>query len=84
MKKTLSDNIIALQEVFNEGNKDAVLGELYAENILVDIEECLSEFDDHVLESYINGETLDKKILENKIKFCAKKLNYILYYSAQL
>lgn len=84
MKKTLSDNIIALQEVFNEGNKDAVLGELYAENILVDIEECLSEFDDHVLESYINGETLDKKILENKIKFCAKKaeLYPVLFGSA--
>lgn len=84
MKKSLSDNITAIQEVFNEGSKYADLGELYAENIMDDIAGCLAEIDENILERYIDGKALGREILENKTEYYTRhaKLYPVLFGSA--
>ena len=87
LKTSLSNKIVRLQNVYDEGNKEVSLSKLYEHSIIdEDIMNVLSELDDDILESYLNDINLCEKTIENKVSFYSKKgsLYPVLFGSALL
>ncbi len=85
LKTALSDKIVSLQAVSDEGSKEVSLYNIYEKNIIGEnIIDVLSEFDDDILELYINNQTIPREAIEEKISFYSKKgaVYPILYGSA--
>lgn len=84
IRKNLSKDIIVLQEVFSEGSKEMYLGGLYSNSVIEDIITYLSDYDDDVLEAYLDDEAIDKNLIKNKVIQYSKmgKLYPVLFGSA--
>jgi ribosomal protection tetracycline resistance protein len=73
MKRTLSPNVIALQNVCKEGTTEVEIEKPYSKTILDNIVENLCDIDENLLEDYINGKTIGRKLIERKISIKARK-----------
>lgn len=85
IKTALSNKIVSLQAVNNEGSKNVSLRKIFEKKIIdEDIIDTLSELDDDILESYISNQRISKEVIEEKIAYYTKKgdLYPVLYGSA--
>lgn len=84
MKKTLSQNITPLQQVFNEGNSNVSIGELYSTQVTDDILDTLCNIDEHMLEKYVEGESITEKEIKRKVEINSRRGNFypVLFGSA--
>lgn len=74
LKKTLSDKIVRLQNIYDEGSKEVSLGEAFEESVIEDdIIDVLSELDEDILKSYINDAKIPKENIEKRVSLYAKK-----------
>jgi ribosomal protection tetracycline resistance protein len=68
IKKNMSDKVVGLQEVYNEGGKDVSVSELFKSDLVMEnILEVLADTDEAFLEEYINGDKHDKDTIEEKL-----------------
>lgn len=85
MKKNLSQNIISLQEVYNEGTKDADVSGLYCDDIEDEIIDGLSDADEKFLECYLSNEKISKKEIVQKTEELSKcGAVYPVFYGSAL
>lgn len=74
LKTTLSDKIVRLQNIYDEGSKEVSLGEAFEESVIEDdIIDVLSELDEDILKSYINDAKIPKENIEKRVSLYAKK-----------
>ncbi len=74
IKKTMSDKIVRLQEVYSEGSKAVSILEVFELNrIGGDMIDVLSDLDESFLEAYVNGIDVDEKEIQQKISFYSKQ-----------
>lgn len=74
IKKTMTDKIVILQNVHNEGSKDVSVSELFETSIISDdLINILSDLDESFLEAYIEGIDLNEKEIKEKISSYSKQ-----------
>lgn len=87
IKSAMTDKIVSLQRVDNEGSRNVSLRDLFKENIIDDdIINVLSDLDESFLESYVNGVELDKEDIREKLSFYSRQgsLYPVLYGAASI
>lgn len=84
MKRTLSQKITPLQEVFNEGSSDVSVSELYSEKIKDAILDTLCNIDDNMLMKYVEGKFITKSEIKRKVELSSRLYKFypVLYGSA--
>jgi len=87
LKKTLSPNIVGVQNVYNEGSKGVYLGDLFEESVINNnIVDSLGDIDRAFLENYIENVEITKEAIVDKVSYYARegRLYPVLYGSALL
>ncbi len=74
IKKTMSDKIVRLQDVYSEGSKEVYINEVIESNIVNgDIIDVLSDLDEAFLEAYVEGADISNVDIQEKISFYSKQ-----------
>ncbi|WP_291580258.1 tetracycline resistance ribosomal protection protein [Clostridium sp. UBA6640] len=74
IKATMTDRIVNLQKVKNEGCRDVSLSDLFKENIIDDgIIDVLSDLDESFLEAYVDGVEFNEEEIREKLSFYSRQ-----------
>ncbi|EJE7234120.1 tetracycline resistance ribosomal protection protein [Clostridium botulinum] len=74
IKKNMSDKVVSIQEVYNEGGKEVSVGELFQSDLVMEnILEVLADTDEAFLEEYINEVRHDKNTIKEKLSDFSRK-----------
>lgn len=84
MKKTLSQNMAPIQEIFNEGSSNVNVGKLYSEEIKNGILDTLCNMDDTLLMKYVEGKIISKAEIKRKVEINSRLCKFypVLFGSA--
>lgn len=76
IKKNMSNKVVRLQEVYDEGSKEVYIKNLFDACMINDnVIDVLSDLDEAFLEKYISGMEIDKKEIQEKLSLYARKGN---------
>ncbi|MGL1892602.1 MAG: TetM/TetW/TetO/TetS family tetracycline resistance ribosomal protection protein [Spirochaetaceae bacterium] len=84
VKKSLSKNVISLQEVFSEGSKDAEVSKLFCNDKKKAID-IIADHDIKILDDYVNDRKIPiQSLTKSIVKFSKKGIVYPLLFGSAL
>lgn len=86
LKTILSNKVVGIQGVYNEGTKEVQLLELFHDSVIEDVINTLGGFDEEIVSLFLKNGQLSKGLLEEKLVYHAKRAEAfpVLYGSALL